>query len=180
VKAAVLRERFRERAGLAAGASLREWVEAVRVIPYGRPSLRSAEGVVEEWRGTCSTKHALLAALLEPWPELRTRQVHRVYRVTPEGAVRWGQVAVRTVPPEGLVDVHTYVRVMLEGRRTILDVTFPGAPWDGRSDMAIACEAGEDFEVAEGADASAMKAALVARYCDPRVREPFIAALSRV
>jgi hypothetical protein len=36
-----------------------------------------------EWKGTCSTKHALLAQLLrERWPELQPRLVHRVYRAS--------------------------------------------------------------------------------------------------
>ena len=52
------------RAGLSENASLREVVEAVRKMPYGRPVERSAQGALAEWRGTCSTKHALLAAVL--------------------------------------------------------------------------------------------------------------------
>jgi hypothetical protein len=75
--------RFVTRAGLPGDASLCQIVNAVQAIPYGRPGGRTAEGVIGEWKGTCSTKHALLAQLLrERWPELQPRLVHRVYRMS--------------------------------------------------------------------------------------------------
>lgn len=71
--------RFVTRAGLPGDASLCQVVNAVQTVPYGRPGARTAEGVIGEWKGTCSTKHALLAQLLrERWPELQPRLVHRV------------------------------------------------------------------------------------------------------
>ena len=64
--------RFVTRAGLPGDASLRQVVNAVQAVPYGRPRVRTAEGVIGEWKGTCSTKHALLARLLgDQWPELQ-------------------------------------------------------------------------------------------------------------
>src|SRR2546421_11975678 len=90
--------RFAARAGLAEDTSYAQVIETVHGIPYGRPSVRTPEGVVEEWVGTCSTKHALLAELLrERWPELRPRLVHRVYRVDRDSALR----RVGPVAPEG-------------------------------------------------------------------------------
>jgi hypothetical protein len=69
------------RAGLPENAALAEVVAAVHSMPYGRPAERSAAGALTEWRGTCSTKHALLAAVLaEHWPHTEPRLVHRVYR----------------------------------------------------------------------------------------------------
>jgi len=41
--------------------------------------------------------------------------------------------------------------------------------------MPLACGEGQDFPA--GDDPAADKAALEASYCDPQVREPFIAAL---
>ena len=78
-------------------ASLREIVEAVRAIPYGRPSERSVAGMLREGRGTCSAKHLYLQALLaERFPETEPRIVHRVYRVDPEAAgARFGPAAAR-------------------------------------------------------------------------------------
>jgi hypothetical protein len=171
---------FHERAALPADAGPQEVVAAVQAIPYGRPRERTPAGVVAEWTGTCSSKHALLAELIgERWPELSPRLVHRVYR-TDRASVRerFGEVAAATVPEGGLVDVHRYLVLSSGGRDVIIDATFPAdPPWDGRSDMPLACGPGRDYPA--GADPAASKAALEAANCDPNVREPFIAALSR-
>lgn len=51
------------------GSSLLDLVEAVRALPYGRPSDRTVQGMLRERRGTCSTKHLFLAqALRERFP----------------------------------------------------------------------------------------------------------------
>jgi hypothetical protein len=171
-------QRFLERAGLPPSADVRAVVQALRQVPYGRPEPRTEEGVVSQWKGTCSTKHALLVRCLrELEPRSNPRVVHRVYRVTPETAeMTFGPAAARAVPPAGLVDVHTYVVATLNGRDVRLDVTFPGPPWDGVSDMPIAAAEGAD--VPAGDDSAATKAALVREHCDPAVREPFITALT--
>ena len=147
-------------------------------IPYGRPQDRSARGVIAEGRGTCSTKHLLLAQVVEErWPELLPTLWHRVYRVTPELAEpRWGRRVARAVPRHGLVDVHTFAIVTIDGRATRVDVTFPLTAWDGVTDIPLACGDGEDHPA--GPDPLASKALLVEERCDPAVREPFIAALS--
>ena len=166
------------RAGLSENASLEEVVEAVRSMPYGRPMERSARGALAEWRGTCSTKHALLAAVLaEHWPHTEPQLVHRVYRCTPEDAARsFGPAAAAAVPEEGLWDVHRYLTIELNGNRVVIDVTFPSGPgWDGASSMPVACGRGTDH--AAGSDPDADKRVLEEAHCDPSVREPFIAAL---
>ncbi len=159
-------------------ASLREIVETVRAIPYGRPSERSVAAMLREGRGTCSAKHAYLRDLLaERFPESDPWIVHRVYRIEREGArARFGPGAARAVPDGGLVDVHRYLTAVVEGRRIPIDATFPGAPWDGRSPMPLACGDGDDHPA--GADPDADKRRLEAAHCDPAVREPFIAALA--
>jgi hypothetical protein len=169
--------RFLARAGLPAAPEVRDVVEALRSVPYGRPDPRSEEGLVTQWRGTCSTKHALLIRCLRGLaPDSNPRTVHRVHRVTPDAALStFGPRAASAVPPEGVVDVHTYVVATLDGRDVVLDVTFPGPPWDGAGDMTIAAAEGED--VPAGPDPATTKAALVDAHCDPSVREPFIAAL---
>ena len=147
-------------------------------IPYGRNHDRSARGVIAEGRGTCSTKHLLLAQIVdEQWPDLRPTLWHRVYRVTPELAeARWGPPVARVVPAAGLVDVHTFAVVTVDGRPTQIDVTFPLEEWDGVADIPLACGDGDDYP--GGSDPLAAKALLVEAHCDPAVREPFIAALS--
>lgn len=170
-------QRFLERAGLTPTADIRAVVEALRLVPYGRPEPRTEEGLVSQWRGTCSTKHALLARCLrEIEPRSNSRLVHRVYRVTHEAAATmFGATAARAVPPAGLIDVHTYLLATLDGRDVVIDVTFPGHEWDGVSDMQVAAAKGQDFPA--GPDPAATKTELVQAHCDPAVREPFIAAL---
>jgi hypothetical protein len=101
-----------------------------------------------------------------------------VYHVDRERArALFGDRAAEAVPEEGLVDVHTYATVLIDGRRTAIDVTFPSNElWDGSSDMPLAC--GEGTDVAASGDPWTLKAALVTEHCDPAVREPFIAALT--
>jgi hypothetical protein len=154
-------------------------VVAVSKVPYGRPGDRSAAGVVREWRGTCSTKHMLLAEIMrESWPEARPVLWHRVYRVTRELANdRWGPGASRLVPRDGLVDVHTFAVVTVANNERVVDATFPVTGWDGVHDMTLACGDGDDHPA--GGDVLGSKAQLVERWCDPAVREPFIASLTR-
>jgi hypothetical protein len=171
--------RFATRAGLPGDASMCQVVNAVRAIPYGRPRSRTAEGVIDEWKGTCSTKHALLARLLrERWPESQPMLVHRVYRVSRRSVLqRYGGVAAGAVPEGGLTDVHRYLVIVLAGQEVTIDITFPGdQAWDGHRSMCLACGEGRDFPA--GDDPDAEKAALEASCCDPRVREPFIASLA--
>ncbi len=159
-------------------SSLVELIEAVRALDYGRPSDRSVEGMLSERRGTCSTKHFYLAQeLAERIPETDPQIVHRVYRLDRQGARElFGERAADAVPEEGLVDVHRYLTAVVEAERIVIDATFPGPPWDGRSSLPLACGPGRDYSA--GADPDAEKRALEAEHCDAAVREPFIAALS--
>jgi len=166
---------------LAADVSLVDLIEAVRALPYGRPSDRSVDGLLRERRGTCSNKHLFLAqALRERFPHTQPKIVHRVYRAEREQIrERYGDDAAAAIPEDGLVDVHRYLLIRVGGRQITLDVTFPGGePWDGRSSLPLACGPGED--VAAGDNPDSDKRALEARYCDPALREAFVAALSAV
>lgn len=160
-------------------ASLLDLVEAVRALPYGRPAGRTVEGMLRERRGTCSTKHLFLARrLAERFPETEPQIVHRVYTVDRARAQElFGVEAATAVPDGGLVDVHRYLTVVLGGQRVQIDATFPGAAWDGRSPLPLACGPGEDRPA--GDDPDAEKRALEEEHCDPTVREPFVAALAR-
>jgi hypothetical protein len=160
------------------GASLIELVEAVRVLPYGRPSERTVEGMLREGRGTCSTKHLFLAGLLaERFPETEPAIVHRVYTLDRARAGElFGHDVAEVVPEAGLVDVHRYLTVKLGGERIVIDATFPGAPWDGHSSLPLACGPGNDYPAGDDPDVDKRK--LEAQHCDPAVREPFIAAIA--
>ena len=168
---------FTKKAGIN-DPTLRKVVLAISAIPYGRPSALSAAGVVSEWRGTCSTKHLLLLALVDQrWSSLDPVLMHRVYTLTKSEAVEtWGVGVAERVPNNGLVDVHTYMTATISGRPTTIDVTFPADQWDGQSSMPIWAQSGEDVEA--GLDPLGSKADLVSRWCDPNVREPLIAALA--
>jgi hypothetical protein len=166
-------------AGLQPPPTPRAIVEAVRAIPYGRTPAQDPHAVLEAGRGTCSTKHYLLAAALaELDPSVSTTLVHRVYRLGRRRAGEiFGRAAAAAVPRRGLVDVHTYLVADIDGRRVPLDVTFPAGPaWDGRSPMPLWC--GEGRDVLAGPNPDQTKRELVRRHCDPRHREPFIAALT--
>lgn len=170
-----LYDRFVERADLDDDHTLTDLVEAIRAIPHGRPRERSGEAVVRDWRGTCSTKHDLLKKLR---PDLDLQFVHRMFHLTPEAArERLGEDVAQVIPDEGFLDVHTYVRGIVNQRRTVIDVTFPGEPWDGRSDMQIPWGNGRDFEVDTG-EPFASKDGLVEEHGDPQMRERLVEALS--
>lgn len=157
--------------------SLVDLVESIRQLPYGRPGDRTITGMLRERRGTCSTKHLFLArSLAERFPTTEPKIVHRVYRLDRQSAARlFGSAAAEYVPVYGLVDVHRYLTITVEGQRIVLDATFPGDPWDGRSSLPLACGPGEDIPAGDRPDED--KRALEAHHCDPVVREPFIAAL---
>jgi len=157
---------------------LLDLVESVRVIPYGRPSDRTVEGMLREQCGSCSTKHLYLArALAERFPDTEPLIIHRVYMLNSDRARElFGASAAAAVPDDGLVDVHRYLEITLGGRRVKIDVTFPGPAWDGLSSLPLACGAGFDYPA--GDDPDAEKRTLEERHCDSAIREPFIAALS--
>src|SRR3712207_856577 len=97
--------------------SVEDTVLTISRIPYGRPSELTTRGVLNEWRGTCSTKHLLLAEVVhERWPACRPQLVHRVYRVTRDfAAMTWGDGVAAAVPERGLIDVHTYATLVVGG-----------------------------------------------------------------
>jgi len=161
-------------------SSLVDLVEAVRALPYGRPSDRTVEGMLRERRGTCSAKHLFLArTLVERFPETEPLIVHRVYRLDRERAHElFGRTVADVVPEDGLVDVHRYLTILVEGRRITVDATFPGGRWDGHSGLPLACGPGRDYPAGESPDAD--KRRLEDEFCDPVIREPFIAALAAI
>jgi hypothetical protein len=162
-----------------ADASLLELVEAVRALPYGRPSDRTVEGMLREGRGTCSTKHLFLAQILaERFPGTEPSIVHRVYVLDRASARElFGRDVAGVVPEAGLVDVHRYLTIKIDTERILIDATFPGVPWDGHSSLSLACGPGSDYPAGNSPDAE--KSELEAQHCDPVVREPFITALAR-
>ena len=136
--------------------------------------------MLRERRGTCSTKHLFLAeALAERFPETEPLIVHRVYTLDRIRARElFGPTVAETVPDDGLIDVHRYLTIVVQGQRITTDATFPGEPWDSHSCLPLACSPGQDYPAGEHPDAE--KRALEAKHCNPAIREPFIAALASV
>jgi hypothetical protein len=161
-----------------ADSSLVELVEAMRAMPYGLPSEPTVESMLLEARGTSATKHLFLGQVLaQRFPATEPILVHRVYRLGRGRALElFGREIAETVPEEGLVDVHRYLTIAVDGERVSLDVTVTGAPWDGRSAIVLACGLGRDFPV--GADPDAEMTALEEEHCDPAARASFLAAFA--
>jgi hypothetical protein len=157
--------------------TLVDLVEAVRRLEYGRPGDGSVEAMIRERRGTCSAKHLFLAGRLRSlMPNSQPRIMHRVYRIDRKRAVELlGEQAADPVPIDGLVDVHRYLTAVVDGRRIVIDATFPGPAWDGVSDMPLSCGPGQDYPSAGDPDAE--KRRLEAEHCDPELRKRFISLL---
>jgi hypothetical protein len=171
-----------ERAALGAlfraDSSLLELVEAMRSMPYGLPSEPTVESMLLQARGTSAGKHLFLAQVLaQRFAQTEPLIVHRVHRLDRARARDlFGARIAETIPQEGLVDVHRYLTIALDGRRIELDVTLPGEPWDGRSPLPLACGPGRDHPA--GADPDADLQALERDHCDAPTRAPFLAALA--
>lgn len=88
----------------------------------------------------------------------------------------FGDLVAEAIPANGLIDVHRFLMITVEGDRIAIDATFPGADWDGQSSLPLACGPGTDFPA--GSEPDTEKTDLEAQHCDPVVREPFIAALT--
>ncbi|MGO9760352.1 MAG: nitroreductase/quinone reductase family protein [Solirubrobacteraceae bacterium] len=164
---------------LSADSSLSELVEGVRALRYGRPSDGTVAGMLRESRGTCSTKHSFLAqSLSERLPETDPQIVHRVYRLDRARAEElFGQTVAAVIPADGLIDVHRYLTIALNEQRITVDATFAGQLRAGRFSQPLACDQGDDFPAGEDPDND--KRALEEQHCDPALREPFIAALTK-
>jgi hypothetical protein len=167
------RDSFLARAGLS-NPSVKDVINTIKAIPHGRPRERSAHGVVQDWRGTCSTK---LLLLREICPDLPMRLYNRVFLLTPETArERLGDDVAQVIPPRGTIDVHTFAKIHHDKRWVLIDLTFPGELWDGHHDMELPWPEGQDFEA--GDDPIASKEALVQQHGDPETRTRLIEAIS--
>lgn len=136
--------------------------------------------MLRERRGTCSTKHLFLArTLAERFSETEPSIIHRVYRLDRTRARELFDTRVAdVVPGDGLIDVHRYLTIVIDGRRITVDATFPGPPWDSHSSLPLACGPGRDYPAGEDPDTE--KRRLEDEFCDPVVREPFIVALASI
>ncbi|GHF69189.1 hypothetical protein [Deinococcus ficus] len=177
------------RRGLRAGTALpdaQELFELVRDFPYARASAHDPDTVIREWRGTCSTKHELLAAL---YAELGLRTT--LYACTQEIRLPPG------APPElagwqgePVIDVHNYLVLHESGGDRVLDATWPlstralglvANEWG--PDMRVACTPLDTWALAPGEDVAAFKEARLRERYTPEQRarrDAFIRAVGEL
>ena len=188
----LLEKESRRRGLLADGDSLsaERAFALVRDMPYRRASSRRPEAIVEEWRGTCSGKHYLLADLFRELG-LESRVIMCTHRFTAENTGHFpaelrGLAAVSPVP-----DVHTYLRVNTAEGWTVVDATWPSSAgplgmkvnrdFAPGKDMTIAWDPIETLPVPEGQDPQEFKEQLIRDFCgdSSSVRDEFIEGMAR-
>ena len=107
------RDEARRRGALGAdeAVTLASAFRIVRDLPYERASDRAPETVLREWRGTCSGKHYLLAAILEALGT-ETAVILATHHFTAENSPWLPPALLDEVRAgEGVPDVHTFLRV---------------------------------------------------------------------
>lgn len=162
----------------------------VRDMPYRRASSRRPEAIVEEWQGTCSGKHYLLAEIFRELG-LETKVVMVTHRFTPENTGHFPQELRDLVAGGPVPDVHTYLRLGAPGGPVVVDATWPssaaplGMPvnrdFSLGHDMTIACDPIETLPVPEGQDPQEFKEQVIREFCGDgsAVRDEFIEGLGR-
>ena len=162
----------------------------VRDMPYRRASSRRPEAIVEEWQGTCSGKHYLLADIFREL-ELETTVVMCTHRFTGENTGHFPQELRALVAQGPVPDVHTYLRVRTPEGWRVVDATWPssaehlGMPVNRefvpRGSMMIACDPIDALPVPEGREPQEFKEQLIAEFCGESsdVRDEFIEGLGR-
>ena len=162
----------------------------VRDMPYRRASSRKPEAIIEEWCGTCSGKHYLLADIFREMG-LESRVIMCTHRFTTENTGHFPS-ELRELVAEGPVpDVHTYLRVKTAQGWMVVDATWPSSAGPlgmtvnqefapGR-DMTIACDPIKTLPTPEGMDSQEFKEQVIAEFCgdSSQVRDDFIEGMGR-
>ena len=162
----------------------------VRDMPYQRASSRKPEAIIEEWRGTCSGKHYLLAAVFRELG-LDSRVIICTHRFTPDNTRHFPSELQDLVAVSPVPDVHTYLRVNTDRGWMVVDATWPSSAgplgmtvnrvFHPGSDMTLACNPIESFEVPAGQDPQEFKEQLIKEFCgaQSQVRDDFIEGMGR-
>ncbi|MGB3290647.1 MAG: hypothetical protein WBA83_15350 [Burkholderiaceae bacterium] len=125
--------------------TLRTLLFALRDMPYERPEGGSndARACVSQWRGTCSAKHLAAYELLEALG-LSPRLWLASYRIDFAKPYYSDQLRSKA---QGLVvhDIHNYITCAINGRSTIVDITFPAALGGQGFPVTTSWSEGQDF-----------------------------------
>ena len=162
----------------------------VRDMPYRRASSRRPEAIVEEWQGTCSGKHYLLADIFRELG-LETQVVMVTHRFTRENTGHFPPELRALVAESPVPDVHTYLRLGTPEGTVVVDATWPssaaplGMPVNREfvagTDMTIACDPIDTLPVPDGTDPPEFKEQVIREFCGESsgVRDEFIEGLGR-
>lgn len=157
----------------------------VRDMPYRRASSRKPEAIIDEWCGTCSGKHYLLADIFREMG-LESKVVMCHHRFTVENTGHFPAELRRLVAEGPVPDVHTYLRVNTDQGWTVVDATWPSSAGllgmtvnqDFRPgiDMILACDPIDTLPVPDGQDPQEFKEQLIKKFCgaSSQVRDDFI------
>ncbi|BDP41586.1 hypothetical protein DAETH_15550 [Deinococcus aetherius] len=170
--------------------SVPEAFALVRDLPYARASTHDPAGIVREWRGTCSTKHELLAALLAE-RGVPSTVVACTQEITPPPGAPPELLALSGNRP--VVDVHNYLIVHAPQGDMVVDATWPlgaagtGLPvnpdWVWGQDQALACTPLETWPVPAGESVADFKGRVLReRYTAEELerRDAFIREVGRL
>ncbi len=162
----------------------------VRDMPYRRASSRKPDAIVEEWRGTCSGKHYLLADIFRELG-LESQVIMCTHRFTPDNTRHFPPELRDLVAVSPIPDVHTYLRVNTAEGWTVVDATWPSSAeplgmtvnpvFQPGSDMTLACNPIDTLAVAEGQDPQEFKEQLIQEFCgaSSEARDDFIEGMGR-
>lgn len=150
---------------------------AVRNLPYLSTGDRSLEGILARRAGSCSSKHILLAALLNHIGIKAELQLVLGDFATPFRSARNIPSALAAAVRDGVRDIHNVLRVDINGASVILDATWPDAmlpyglrvndAWNGQGDTAIAVDVQK--MLGSSAEPAADKARIIASW--PQVEQ---------
>ncbi len=188
----LLERESHERGLLSEGESLsaERTFALVRDMPYRRASSRKPDAIVEEWRGTCSGKHYLLADIFRELG-LESRVIMCTHRFTPENTGHFPPELRELVAVSPVPDVHTYLRVNTAEGWMVVDATWPSSAgplgmivnreFTAGRDMTIACDPIETLPVPEGMDPQEFKEQVIREFCgaSSTVRDEFIEGMGR-
>ena len=188
----LLERESRDRGLLSDGESLstERAFALVRDMPYRRASSRKPEAIIEEWRGTCSGKHYLLADIFRE-QGLESQVIMCTHRFTTDNTRHFPAELRELVAQAPVPDVHTYLRVKMEQGWTVVDATWPSSAgplgmmvnreFTAGRDMTIACDPIETLPVPEGMDPQEFKEQVIREFCgaSSAVRDEFIEGMGR-
>ena len=162
----------------------------VRDMPYRRASSRRPEAIVEEWQGTCSGKHYLLADIFRELG-LESRVIMCIHRFTAENTGHFPAELRELVDAGPVPDVHTYLRVNTAEGWTVVDATWPSSAgplgmtvnreFRAGENMTLACEPIGTLPAPAGQDPQEFKEQVIREFCgvSSGVRDEFIEGMGR-